>query len=559
MNITPAENLFSSRVNPSDIDELSIPAAKQLFEQYKNEGVIKNTCAFADSWWQTTDEYSNVGLRFNISPFTYRRYENIFNMSLSTFTEYVKAYCLSIFGKNILLSINVTILDIKHLLEHDPEEVCGEYADLRLYSPNRLSDFLSIFITDDNSSVLERLISALDFYMDLNVDFNKGLNQRELADFQSYFDFDDIISKFWEGDLSEDDRLFYYPLYIWWHITAVIPLRPREFLLTERNCLSKGNDGSYTLRLRRNQLKGRREKPITYKISDSYLIQAIPVPDRIGKLIETYIAYTDRFDDTDLNTLFVTDPHYYKWGQSKHSNSRFLTYVNMTTILKYFYREIVHERYGYTVIYNGGTVDHEHKEIRFIHLGDTRHIAFINLMQEGASPVTAMLLGGHDNIQMASHYYSNVTEFIECKTYREYRKCISGDVRYNIAPLEKTPAVRDFRILDNGGKCYSQEYLSGSIKDCLDISGHNGEIGYCPECPYYRANGHTYFTWDDIYKRRIEEDSKALFLSIQAAMEGKGNPENIGEALLRARSSNLSYESYLKEKYRNGGNQNGKT
>ena len=150
MNITPAENLFSSRVNPSDIDELSIPAAKQLFEQYKNEGVIKNTCAFADSWWQTTDEYSNVGLRFNISPFTYRRYENIFNMSLSTFTEYVKAYCLSIFGKNILLSINVTILDIKHLLEHDPEEVCGEYADLRLYSPNRLSDFLSIFITDDN-------------------------------------------------------------------------------------------------------------------------------------------------------------------------------------------------------------------------------------------------------------------------------------------------------------------------------------------------------------------------------------------------------------------------
>ena len=44
-------------------------------------------------------------------------------------------------------------------------------------------------------------------------------------------------------------------------------------------------------------------------------------------------------------------------------------------------------------------------EINFIHIGDTRHIAMINLIAEGASPVTAMLLAGHDNITTSSHYF----------------------------------------------------------------------------------------------------------------------------------------------------------
>ena len=559
MTVTPANDLFSSKVNPTDLDSISIPASKKIFEQYKKEGVIKAHCSFEDDKWQTTDEYSNVGFSFNISPFVYRKYEHIFNMSLNAFTEYVKAYCLSIFGKKVLLSINDTILDIKHLLEHDPEEVCSEIADLHINSSGRVNDFLNIFVNDDNSKIIESLCESMDKYMTISPGPKDGPNQRELAAIPSYFEFDDLMNRFWNEELSEDERLFYYPLYVWWNITAVIPLRPREFLLTERNCLSRDGEGNYTLRLRRNQLKGNRDKGISYKISESYLVQTLPVPERIGKLIEDYITYTEKYEDTDLETLFVTDPHYYKWGQSKHSNSRFLTYVNMNTILKYFFREIVHERYGYTVIYNGEPADIEHKEIQYIHLGDTRHIAFINLMQEGVSPVTAMLLGGHDNIEMASHYYSNVTTFIECKTYREYRKSISGDVQFSITPMRKMPAVRESRQVLGGGRCYSQEYLKGSIKDCLDTAGRNGEIGYCPECPYYRSDGITYFSGDDVYKRHIKEDSEALLLSIQAVMEGKGNPENIGEALMRARSSNLSYRTYLMEKYSNGGKPNGKT
>ena len=447
MNVTLAENLFLSNLNFIELDSLSVPSAKDRFHEFQRAGVIKDNCTFDDSKWYTTNEYANIGLYFDFNRFSYRKYELVFHLSFEDFTDYAKAYCISIFGKNELISIENTLLDIKHLLNKGYEEVCGEMSDLRLYSVNRISDFLSLLVTDDNAEAMERLISALDFYADIKYGSQKGFNQRELADFDSYFEFDDIIKDYWNSDISPEDRFFYYPLYIWWILTAVIPLRPREFLLTERDCIYKNSDGRYHLKLRRNLLKGGAGGELSYKISDAYHTQPIPIPDYLGKIIEDYIIETDKYEHTAIDTLFVTDPHYRKWGQHKHSDSRFLTYMNMNTILKYFFKEIVHEKYGYTIVYDNGEVDHENKEIRYIHLGDTRHIAFINLMQEGATPVTAMLLGGHTNIEMASHYYSNVTQFIECQTYRQYRKCICGDVEYKLSHADNLPPALFISLL----------------------------------------------------------------------------------------------------------------
>ena len=39
----------------------------------------------------------------------------------------------------------------------------------------------------------------------------------------------------------------------------------------------------------------------------------------------------------------------------------------------------------------------------------------INLIAEGASPVTAMLLAGHEDVTTSSHYFSNLSQFIECR------------------------------------------------------------------------------------------------------------------------------------------------
>lgn len=548
MTINTDENLFTSSLSFTELDALSVSYAKEKFLEYQEYGVIKPACSFNDKVWFTTDEYSNVGLYFNFNKSDYKRYELLFGITFSQFTDFVKTFAISIFGKNVLGSIECTLLDIKHLMKIDVREIWDEKANLRLYSANRLIDFLSLLITDENDENMNYLIESLEFYSMINSNINSS-KQRELAPFNSYLDFDDILNDYWNSNISEEDRLFYYPLYIWWKLTAVIPLRPREFLLLERNCLIKDNiTGKYTLKLRRNQLKGGENRERFYKIIDAYLTVPQPVPDYIGNIIDIYLKKTQHFDPTDLNTLFVTDPHYRKWNCKKNIKSRFLTYVNLNTILKYFYVEVIKNKYGYKIYYNNEEINHENKEIHYIHLGDARHIAFFNLMEEGANPVTAMLLGGHTNIEMASHYYSNVISFIECKTYRQYRKMISGKTKYQICRVSKLPPIGTPTTLADGTLCYSKEYRNHSEKDCLQAIGPNGELGWCNECTFHRRNENSYFSNDEIFKHHIQKDCKMLLLSIQSVMEEKGNLENIQEAILNLNSSRYSYRAYLEEK-----------
>ena len=330
-------------------------------------------------------------------------------------------------------------------------------------------------------------------------------------------------------------------------ITGVIPQRPREFLLTERDCLSTDENGDYYLNLRRNQLKGSNRK-IAYNLDEDYLTVRYKIPISLGKEIKRYITATNGFENTDIDTLFKSDFHYRKWGHKKHSNSRFLTYANMNTILRYFYKEVICERYGLRIKgeHTGGHL--ADGEIGYIHLGDTRHIALINIIQEGGTPLTAMLLAGHSDMNTASHYYSNLANLIECKTYRKYRSYICGETQYRISTGTMMPKAREYQPLSNGGGCYSEHFKSGSIVDCMSAIGEQGEIGYCPACQYYRKGGTSYFGSDDIYKRQVKDDCTALGDAITIVRQGKGCVEDIGEALLKLRASSVSYENYLMEK-----------
>ena len=83
---------------------------------------------------------------------------------------------------------------------------------------------------------------------------------------------------------------------------------------------------------------------------------------------------------------------------------------------------------------------------------------------------------------------------------------------------------------------------NGSISDCINVSGPNGEWILSRMC-LLQETRHSYFSSDDIYKRHIE-DSKTLFLAVQSVMEGKGNTENINEAILKLNSEQLFLQSF---------------
>jgi hypothetical protein len=519
-----------------------IKRGKELFELYKQVGIIVGS-TFDDGHWQMYDEYSNITLTFNFSSVNYKRiYEEIFGIRLDAFIEYLKVYIVLNMGKTVLVTLQKIVHDVKKLIRNDFQKI--ERTEHFLNNPNHIAEFIEMLL-DTGEERGEELLTFCEQCAEINLMLRPD-NRRILADFISYFKFNDYMKKYWNSIISEEERLFYYPVYLWWSITAIIPLRPREFILTPRNCISRQEGVSFIF-LRRNRLKGSTGR-VNYNIAQDYVIVKYQIPEKLAEEIDEYIKLTEKYENNTTNTLFRAEPHYAMFQQNKRCNSRFYTYINLSCTLRLFYTNILERRYSLNIVSKegGNSCELQTGDIERIYLGDTRHIAMINIIAEGGTPVMAMLLAGHSDIEMSSHYYANISTMIECQTYSRYMALISGNEQF-IVGSNAYAAVTDneYMELENGARCYSKHFHKGEVTDCLKAIGDNGEIGYCYNCSFFRKDGMRYFIEDDnIYKSRIEKDSQYLKSMLERVRKGIGYEEEIREALLRLQSSTVSYEKY---------------
>lgn len=540
--------LFRTVKTISDFDDTIVHQAQEYFIDYVEKGIIL-TSDFDAHKWQTTNEYANISFLFNINLFHYKRvYEPIFGLGYEIFVNYLKSFIILSMDQHVLVSLQAFLRDIKRLVKETKQNILKDVYDIKITSPTLCIDFFSSLPCYE-TLIMNQFLEQLDNLITSQYEL-KPRKQRQLAQFQSYFTFNDILNDYWKQQLPDEERLFYYPLYLWWQITAVVPLRPREFLLTQRECLSE-EQGKYYLTLRRNNLKGK-EKGVSHKIAEDYYLTTYEIPERLALTIQHYLDLTKDLASTKLDTLFVTDTHYKRWERRTGINNRFLTYTNLNTILKYFFNEVVSERYGYQVHYLDPPSRLKANEINFIHIGDTRHIAMINLIAEGSSPVTAMLLAGHDNVTTSSHYFSNLSQFIECRSYQVYRKLTSSQTTYEISKAQRKYTVgKAYVQLDNKGRCYSPLYAIGNFSDCLKVISNHAELGACTSCPFYRKVGKDYFTMDKTFKKSIDQEALLVDQAIKRVRQGKGHIEDIGEALLKLSTVSHSYQEYLTAKQAN--------
>ena len=546
-NTSEALKMFDTVLSMQTMDDECIEKARDIFANYKSLGIIHD-CEFGDDIWQMTDEYSLIGFDFSIDEFCYKRfYEKWFSLSQAQFKDYLKTYVLFTMGDLVLRTLKNILNDIKRLITYNPDELYALSDEAYLSTPNRIIEFFSIIPESVDPEKMEYIMDVLDLMADIHYG-NVNSQKRPLASFDSYFLFNDIMNDYWNSCIPEEERLFFYPLYLWWQITGVVPMRPREFILTPRKCMEQKEDGWY-ITLRKNQIKGS-DKKISYKITDDYMSVQYKIPDKLAGEVLKYLDFTKQYDSTELDTLFITDTHYKQWNQKKHSNSRYFTYVNLNCVMRYFFHDIIKGRYGLKIIYDREVKHLEEGYINYLHLGDTRHLALINIIAEGGTPVIAMMLAGHDNIEMSAHYYSNITSLIECRTYKQYRKVLKGNVTYELSHRGKLPLnVKDFIFLDDGGRCYSPAFMDDDYSDCQKVCGPNGEIGYCPVCTYYRiGTKKDFFKGDDIYRQRIEDDCKHLEQIVKKVRLLKGNSEDILQAMLRLQNSSYTYQQYCEEK-----------
>ena len=326
-----------------------------------------------------------------------------------------------------------------------------------------------------------------------------------------------------------------------------MPKRPREFLLTERDCLSTDYTGRHTLRLRYTKNKSHRSKK-TYKIDTDYGIQEIQIPDYIAKEIQQYIDLTTEYEPNELGTLFVSDTHYQKLNIPKNKKSRFFSYNNMRTVMSCFYSEIIEGVYGLRTCYRYEQKHLETGDICYIQLGDTRHISLISILQQGGTPAAAMFLAGHENSNSAAHYYSNIETLSYSETYYKYRKIKAGDNKMIISSGLHVPSRAMSVELKDGSRCFSEHYMNKDFRDCINAVGPDGEVGHCPSCDKNRKNGASYFSEEDIYRHSILDDCKELEHAVNLVRRNKGCLEDIGEVVLKLSADRESYAQFLLER-----------
>ena len=557
---TARKNLY---VTIREIDFLGtddLPAAMDIFNEYTAKKVLLNA-DFTDNIWLLSDEYHRVGLDFSVDELALKK-SPVFNaIKYIDFIAYIKMYVVRLLGSYVTQTIQSFIRELKDvIISFDGNNL---NTKIKLMSSNLIYEFVEM-IDLSNSMEYDRLLTVLEVATEKNM-YKHARNRRQLSTFQSYFKFNDIIDDFWDKELTSEQRTFYFPLYLWWHITTILPLRPREFLLIPRDCF-RDEQNFDLLTLRRTNLKGM-NKNVTYSIANDYSFYQYNVGEKLAEQIRLYIDLTKNFEPNELDTLFRADIHYNYFGKTKRYDSRLFTYANMRYCLKKFYTDVIQDEYEQNIVrishhndenmISNDTYGLKEKEIEFINLGDTRHIAMINIVASGGTPTTAMMLAGHTSIDISSHYFANISTLIECKTYQNYSKTV--DKTDTMIVLDKNPkysllSADKFTNLGDGCKCYSELYFKGDYQDCFKSVGENGEIGDCIKCSHYRSGNFRIFVDDkDIYTQRITDDCDFLAEQLKLYRKAKGYEEDVKQAILRLQNSTKSYEKYFQSNLIHGG------
>ena len=321
-----------------------------------------------------------------------------------------------------------------------------------------------------------------------------------LNEFQSYFILNDILDNFWKNCTNKELKYFYYPLYLFWKITTILPMRVTEFCVTPYNCLRKDGELFY-LTIRRSHLKGSSSlvpKIHYYQIEKDYDEYEYEIPKWMYNLINEYKELTMEYKHL-YNLLFSTE---YMLEMNREplwtaNSNKVFSSLELADLLKDFYKKIVCYKYGYSIVSekilkeryknDDGSYEMSNDEIMLVQSKHTRHLAMINLIMRGCNPVMIREFAGHADELTSANYYGNVSKTVRCATKYLYDKAKnrrSSEKGFIQQDYEENPFAllinkeNDYIVVDNG-KCFSEKFIRGNYYDCGTVDGN------CFSCKYF--------------------------------------------------------------------------
>ncbi|MEG2867899.1 MAG: tyrosine-type recombinase/integrase, partial [Terrisporobacter sp.] len=333
-----------------------------------------------------------------------------------------------------------------------------EYEEMFIKSSKRIKEDIVLY-HNMFSEYYEQYLPSI--YLNLfKIKFRGKHNARTLPNYDSVLKFEYILNDYFEN-VSYELRKRFFPLFLWWKVTTIIPLRPEEFLDIKSSCLSMYNE-RYFITIPRKKKKGKMAKiPITdtlqinkdtYDLINEYL--DMQTEEEKGEYLFSYLAYHS----------FLPESHK-KQAVSRRNRIDKMDNEQLRELIDDFYLEVIEESYKYV-------------GLERLKLGDTRHFAFCNMRLQGFNALSIARIGGHDNLSSQVHYHSHSDYFAQAKVkvlsdiIQRNRKKDLGECDF----LDSTQVILRSKILKNfdgmkeveeGYYCKDKEFPNNCIKECI--------------------------------------------------------------------------------------------
>ncbi|WP_219376029.1 site-specific integrase [Bacillus mycoides] len=478
--------------NEFDINK-SLIEAQILFEEYSDVKAFNKTGSFEDNIWMFTEFINGQTYYFNFDSFKSFLTFNT-KLSVNEFTLVLKCWTISnLNSKTPLVTYKLfnylySICRLTKGFRNNFEEVIELIKAGQIYSKkhSKSSKYIAKTVSPETTlRFVNSFLSFSKFYTSLPVNqhyieileneknkIQTHISNRDLPSPKEVLNFKDCIEYFFitsQNTITDTSALTtltkFFPVILWWDLTSIIPMRPSEFCLIKRDCLSfKDNTLTFP------RLKQKRNKK---KIREELVYDTLPIPKELQAKITQYISLTTKYETSEylisfkaFKTLTLKNIK-----SSVNYNQKVFNRHYLGKLIDCFYTEIIKNRYNLEF----------NSQLR---PGDLRHIAIISMMMQGYDRVEIERLAGHFDINTQYSYVNHMKFWVDTDIQRLANQFLLQKTQSFVSPqaVEKYEQLYDDVTFN--------EFTTNKHPKPLDVYELN--LGYCKDkampCPTFNWN-----------------------------------------------------------------------
>ncbi|WP_107936550.1 hypothetical protein [Ureibacillus chungkukjangi] len=311
---------------------------------------------------------------FNIN-FFYITKKNKKDLNLSKYQYSLKSWAFSLLERHYnLSSIHKKIKKVKDALK---ESNFFDLDKLEDFKQNFFSYKLTERTKYDRASALDEYLSYTELQIDeaymliiletYHSNSNYKVTLRTIPSSKDTLKFSLIIEDYFNKNQSADMYLKYYPIYLWWNLTNIIPLRISEFCLIPHNCINE-IDEEYFITLPRSK----------NKFDPTLRWDQLWIPKDLAKSILEYKVRTKDLGFSKTLLYYSTEKYGIRKKEfltfSNEKDAYAFLYKDFSFVLDTFYSKIIKDKYGFLIAEDGDIISESEEKFmtRRIRPNDTR-------------------------------------------------------------------------------------------------------------------------------------------------------------------------------------------